>query len=385
MIETLSISKPNLIVFNGRLLAKSETFIRAQGEGLQNFTPYYVGARLINGLSLPPERTLVVNQGGAMGTTQELIFKFWGAAPKLCHQVKQLNPVLLHAHFGVCGALALPLARTLKLPLLVTFHGIDATMSDDYARRESISTRIYLRRREALKRETNLFVTVSNFLKAQLIQQGFPEDKIVVHYIGVDTDIFQPEADVVREPVVLFVGRLVEKKGCEYLIKAMAQVQATRPDVELVVIGDGPLRSSLEHLANSSLLRYRFLGVQPPEIVRSWMNKATVFSVPSVRAASGDCEGFGIVFAEAQAVGLPVVSFAHGGITEAVAHGETGFLATERDFQELAKYILQLFAEPMLWQQFSTNGQKRVLTKFNLRKQTQALEEIYQMVQHQGI
>jgi colanic acid/amylovoran biosynthesis glycosyltransferase len=380
MIEKVTISQPNLVIFNGRLLPKSETFIRAQGEGLQKFTPYYVGARLINGLPLPLERTLVVNQGGAIGAAQELIFKLWGTAPKLYHQVKNLNPVLLHAHFGVCGALALPLTKNLKLPLVVTYHGLDATMSDDYARRESISTRIYLRRREALKRETNLFITVSNFLKSQLIQQGFPENKIIVHYIGVDTGKFQPEPGVTREPVVLFVGRLVEKKGCEYLIQAMAQVQATKPEVELVIIGDGPLRSNLEDLAKSSLKRYRFLGVQPSEVVSSWMNKAKVFCVPSVRATSGDCEGFGIVFAEAQAVGLPVVSFAHGGIPEAVSHGETGFLAVERNSQELAKYILQLIADPILWQRFSDNGQKRVQAEFNLRKQTQALEEIYQAV-----
>ena len=371
---------PNIIIFNGRLLPKSETFIRAQGEGLQKFIPYYVGARFVNGLSLPKERTLVVNQGGILGSTQEAIFKFFGIAPNLHQKIKVLKPALIHAHFGVCGALILPLTQNLQLPLIVTFHGLDATMSDDYARRESISTRMYLRRRELLKRETSLFITVSNFLKDKLINRGFPSEKILVHYIGVDTEIFQPDFTIPREPVVLFVGRLVEKKGCEYLIKAMAKVQAKNPEVELVVIGDGLLRSSLEHLAKSSLNKYRFLGSQSPEVVRQWMNRAKVFCVPSVKAASGDCEGFGIVFAEAQAMGLPVVSFTSGGIPEAVAHNETGLLAPEKESQQVAEYILQLFSDNKLWQRFSDSGYKRVREKFNLQKQTLALEEIYQAV-----
>ncbi|MBD2166682.1 glycosyltransferase [Calothrix membranacea FACHB-236] len=370
----------NLVIFNGRLLPKSETFIRTQGEGLKLFTPYYVGARLINGLPLPPERTLVINQGSILGAAKELIFKYSGYAPKLSRQIQQLNPKLIHAHFGVCGTLALPLARSLNLPLIVTFHGLDATMTDEYARQDSITTRIYLRRREALKQETKLFIAVSNFLKDRLIQQGFPANKILVHYIGVDTKIFQPDPSFVREPIVLFVGRLVEKKGCQYLIEAMAKVQAAMPEVKLVVIGDGPLRAALEHSAKSSLKNYQFLGVQPPEVVRNWMNRAKVFCVPSVKAASGDCEGFGIVFAEAQAVGLPVVSFAHGGIPEAVGHNETGLLAKEGDSQELAHYILQLLQDIHLWQRFSFNSPKRIVRQFDLHRQIPVLENIYQAV-----
>ncbi|MBD2298352.1 MULTISPECIES: glycosyltransferase [Nostocales] len=373
-------SKPNVVIFCGRILPPSETFIRAQGEGLKNFEPYYVGSRFVKGLSLPSERTLVVNEGGSFGAFQEVLFKVTGISPKVRKKVKQLNPVLLHAHFGVCGALALPLVQSLNLPMIVTFHGLDATMKDEYARKNSISTRVYLKRRELLKQQANLFITVSKFLKAELVQQGFPSEKILVHYIGVDTELFQPQPITNREPIVLFVGRLVEKKGCEYLIKAMERVQAENPEIALLVIGDGPLRNSLENLAKSLLKNYRFLGSQPPEVVKHWMQIAKIFCVPSIRAESGDCESFGIVFAEAQAMGLPVVSFASGGIPEVVAHQETGFLAPERDVQTLAEYVLQLFNDSVLWQSFSQNGRQRVENMFNLHKQTQILEEKYQML-----
>ena len=369
----------SIVCFSSLLLPPSETFIRSQAEGLQQFTPYYVGSRLVKGLPLPPDRTFVVNRGGLSGVAEEGLFKLLGSAPRLYRQLQRLNPDLVHAHFGLSGSLALPLARTLKVPLVVTFHGSDATIKDEHIRRASINHWIYLRRREALKRQVRLFIAVSEFIKAKLLEQGFPSEKIVVHYIGVDTEIFQPDPAVPREPVVLFVGRLTEKKGCEYLIQAMAQVQAVMPDAELAVIGDGPLRLQLE-LAAKSLHRYRFLGLQPPQIVRSWMNRALLLCAPSVTAATGDSEGLPTVVVEAQAMGLPVIGSVHAGIPEAVVHGETGFLAAERDCNGLAAHILHLLKDPILWQRFSLSGQERVRVNFNLRTQTQVLENLYQTV-----
>lgn len=370
------LNQPAVLIYRNLLLQPSETFVRSQTEALQHFLPYYVGLRLVQGLLLPEDRTLVVNRGGWFGRMKEISTKLRGFAPTFVQQVKNLQPVLIHAHFGQDGAMALPLVRNLQVPLLVTFHGFDITTIDQYAER-SATQRLYFRRREALKREAKLFIAVSEFIKKKLLEQGFPPDKVVVHYIGVDTQLFQPDPAVQREPVVLFVGRLTEKKGCEYLIRAMRTVQAIMPEVELVVIGDGRLRGSLERLAETSLNRYRFLGVQSPEMVRFWMQQAKIFCVPSITAKSGDSEGFGLVFAEAQAMGLPVVSFSSGGIPEAIAHGETGFLAAERDSEKLAAYILRLLKEPELWQKFSRQGQERVRTLFNLHDQTRALERLY--------
>ncbi len=373
-------SKPPVLIYCDHLLPPSATFVRSQAEALQRFTPYYVGIRRVPGLYLPEERTQVVNQGGLLGKTREFSYKLLGIAPNFFQRVSKLKPLLIHAHFGPDGVRALPLCRRLGVPLLVTFHGYDATVKDEYAQQYSYSYRVYLRSKELLKREASLFIAVSKFIKGKLLEQGFPPDKLIQHYIGVNPETFLPDPRVSREPMVLFVGRLVEKKGCEYLIQAMSRVQAVRPEVELVVIGDGPLRSKLEDRAKELLCRYRFLGVQSLESVQAWMNRAQVFSVPSITAESGDSEAFGIVFAEAQAMGLPVVSNATGGVAEAVVHGETGFLAAERDWQTLAEYILHLLKDETLWQQFSQKGQERVRTLFNLRHQTRTLEDIYDEV-----
>jgi glycosyltransferase involved in cell wall biosynthesis len=359
--------------------------VRSQAEALQQFIPYYTGSLRVPGLSLPEERTLVLNQGGLLGKTSEVSYKLFGFAPAFLKRISKLNPALLHAHFGPNGTMALPLVQNLAVPLIVTFHGYDATVKDEYSRRLSYSYRVYLRRKELLKHEGRLFIAVSEFIKNKLLDQGFPLDKIVVHYIGVDTEKFQPDPSVQRDPIVLFVGRLVEKKGCEYLIRAMSQVQAVLPDVELVIVGDGPLRSDLEGLAAKKLRRYRFLGGQPLHIVKSWMNKAQVLAAPSVTASTGDSEGLPTVLIEAQAMGLPVVSSFHAGIPELVIHEKTGFLVAERNWEGLAKYILLLLEDVNLRHCLTQAGQNRVQTLFNLQKQTHALEEIYkEMLGHKG-
>jgi glycosyltransferase involved in cell wall biosynthesis len=281
---------------------------------------------------------------------------------------------LLHAHFGPDGCQAISLARALDIPLVVSLHGYDVTIDDDHL------WRWYLRRRAPLQAHGARFICCSDFIRKQALAKGFPAEKTVVHYTGIDTDFFRPAPNVVRCPVVLFVGRLVPKKGCEYLIRAMARVQEVMPEIRLVVIGQGPLRKELEQQAAALLHNFEFLGERPPAAVRDWMNRAAVFSAPSVVAESGDAEGFGMVFAEAQAMGLPVVSFATGGIPEAVAHEQTGFLVSEQDWGALAAKLLVLLQNHDLWSQFSEAGPARVEALFNIRKQATILENIYESV-----
>ena len=366
---------PSVIIFRDALLPLSETFIRAQKECLSRFNGIYSGCRLVGGIDLWDSPAIVVNQS-AFGRVEEVIFRSTGWAPRLAAKLKKYSPVLLHAHFVPDGATALPLTRQMNIPLVVTFHGYDASLSSE-SFRESRWGRRYLRDRNILKREAAGFIAVSDFVAVKLRAQGFPAEKIQTHYIGVDTAKFTPDPKIKRDNTVLFVGRLVEKKGCELLIRAMESVQAQMPNAELVIIGDGPLRETLEQQAKASLCRFRFLGAQPQESIGSWMKQARVMCTPSIVATSGDAEGFGIVFIEAQASGLPVVSFASGGIPEAVAHEECGYLAEEKDWRQLAYYIATLLQHNDLWERFSRAGQERVRQCFDLKKQTVKLEAIY--------
>jgi colanic acid/amylovoran biosynthesis glycosyltransferase len=368
----------NVLIYRDLLLPPSETFVRGQGEMLEGFTAYYAGSRRVSGLELPEDRVLTVNRGDVLGWAAEAYARYVRFPRDFVRRARGLEPALIHAHFGLDGAQALPLARELGVPLVVTFHGFDATMTDEFAGRSFHKHRLYLRRRKELQRAGALFLAVSEFVRGRLLDQGYPEERLVVHYTGVDVEEFEPAREEAREPVVLFVGRLVEKKGCEYLIRAMERVQRERPEVSLWVIGDGPLRGPLERLAQERLRAARFLGGQPPEEVRRRIGRAKVFCVPSVVAESGDAEGFGMVFAEAQAMGTPVASFASGGIPEAVSDGETGLLAPERDAAGLAESILALLEDEELWSRMSAAGIEYVRRRFDLRRQTARLEELYE-------
>ncbi len=363
--------KQLFFVYRDELFAGSETFIPGQAEVLTRFEPFYVGLRRRSGLSMPDSRVHIISRGGYTGKVQRARFKLLGPGRRLQMTLAARHPVLIHAHFGPDGCHAMPLARALNVPLVVSFHGYDVSVTDN------LMPRLYVKQRNLMAQQATKFVCISEFIRRQAIAKGFPPDKMSVHYTGIDINFFTPRP-VPRLSSVLFVGRLVPKKGCEYLIHAMAVIQKVMPTVELVVIGDGPLRQELEQKAASNLKTFRFLGAQGPMVVRDWMNRAMVFSAPSVVAPSGDAEGFGMIFAEAQAMGLPVVSFASGGIPEAVAHEQTGFLVPERDAEALSTKLLLLLQNKELRYTFAEAGQSRVRLLFDSRKQADTLEAIYE-------
>jgi colanic acid/amylovoran biosynthesis glycosyltransferase len=370
--------RPVVAVYSDRLFKASETYIPAQGESVRRYRSHYVCMHHVAGLDVGHGRTSVLNDGGGrINDTHERLFKMFGVSPRVDRTVRALRPALIHAHMGQDGAIMLPVARRLGLPLVVTFHGFDATATDETLRRLSLRTRVYLRRREALKREAQLVVAVSEFTRDRLLERGFPVGKTVVHYIGVDREYFRPDPAVAREPIALFVGRLIEKKGAAHLIAAMREVQARLPSAELVLAGTGAPREALERQAREEGVRATFLGRIRPEEVRAWMGRARVLCVPSVRAANGDAEGLPIVALEAMAMGLPVVGSRSAGIPEAVVHGETGLLGAEGDRAALASNLHALLGDPDLWQRMSAAAMRRVEERFDLRRQTAALEDLY--------
>lgn len=371
--------KPRVIVFCDHLLYPWETFIQAQASALCEYEPVFAGSRRVPGLELPQEKVYLVNRGGAFARLHEMRFKIWGSAPALAKQLEALNPILLHAHHGPNGLRVLPLASRLKVPLITTFHGSDITITDLRYQKTYLGYRYYMANRGKLKASSATFLAVSKFVRRKLLEQGFPADRILLAYTGVDTMKFKP-ASTEDRPILLFVGRLVEEKGAEFVIRAASEVQRQLPDVELVLIGDGYLRTELETLARQSLRRHRFLGVRTPGEVRDWMNRASLLCVPSVTMPSGEAEGFGMVCAEAQAVGKPVVAFNSGAIPEIIRHEKTGLLAAERDWHSLAQHLATLLKNPELRERYGRAGREVMVREFALEQCTRRLEEIYGMV-----
>ncbi len=366
------------LIYTNTLLPYSETFIRDHAASLTRYRPVFSGCRRVEGLPLLPP-VEVVSDGSAAGRARELRFKLSGHAPDFVRRLRAHRPALMHAHFGGCAAVALPATEALGIPLVVTFHGIDASRTlADRLRTPTLTSQLFLLRQKRLMRQADAFLVVANYMRDILLKKGFPEDKVRVHFLGIDTERFAPDRPAgPPPPLVLFVGRLVEKKGAEYLLRAMKRVQEQTPEAELVVVGDGPLRASLEREAHATLRSVRFLGRLPPDQVVAWMNRARVLSVPSIVAASGDREGLGIVFLEAQSVGTPVVTFPTGGVPEAIDDGRSGFLVPEKDVGALAERITALLTDDELWTAMSARGIEWVRERFDIRRQARALEGLY--------
>ena len=385
-MKSKSLNKKNIITFREILLPDTETFIESQTSSLSKHENHFVGLRLARkGLKIVSSPTFTVNNVVIGGHIKEYIFKRTGIIlNSFIKNLKSINPLLCHAHFGPDAIYAMRISKHLNIPLVVTFHGYDATTLSQPTSTNNFKQKQYFKQRHALIEHTKIFIAVSAFIKSKLLEQGFPEDKIIVHHIGINTNYYKPDLNIQRQNTVLFVGRLVEKKGCQYLIKALSLISKNIPDLKLIVIGEGPLRPELEKQASESSISYEFMGYQSSDVVKQWMCKSRVLCVPSITADNGDSEGFGMVFAEAQAVGTPVVSFQSGGIVEAVLHKKTGLLAKEKDVTKLSQYINTLLTNSELWLEYSNAGRKRVLEEFDLKKQTAKLEEIYQSITKQS-
>jgi len=372
--------KPTVLIYRSDLLPASETFVAAQAQALRRYTPCFAGLHPIPTSLLidPCDTTLLCQRDKFADKIRRRLFLATGIAPQFVRSLRRRQPVLLHAHFAIDAAAALPLQKDLHIPLVVTLHGYDATMADEGLRRYAAG-RTYLRRRAELRARARFFICVSEHIRRQALERGVPEEKLRTLPIGVDLGFFVPDPLRSRDldPIVLFVGRLVEKKGCTHLIRAMSQVEARHPTAKLLIVGDGPLLDPLRAQARARLRRCTFLGTQPPSVVRDLMYRASVLAVPSIVAASGDTEGLPITLCEAQAIGLPIAAFDGPGVSEAVVANETAMLVSQGDEGALAEAISCILGDAALAARLAAAGRSRAEQCFSLEKQTARLEDLY--------
>jgi glycosyltransferase involved in cell wall biosynthesis len=362
-------------VFRSPVFNPSETFVRAQAAGLERYQPLVVG--LEDKGHVP--RSLAGRVLLARGARERLAVRLLGRWGALGEKVRAANPVLIHAHFGPDGVLALPLARALAIPLVTSLRGYDVTRT--FAG-QLASGRLSLIRHalghHMLMREGDLFLAVCDALRHRAIARGYPAARILTHYNGVDLQAFRPSgAD--DGLTILHVGRLVEKKGTDVLLRAFASVRAERPDARLTIIGEGPMRPALEAQAGALGLggAVQFLGRRPPPEIAAWMGRAALLAAPSLIARDGDAEGLPNVVVEAAASGLPVVASDHEGIPEAVDEGRSGFLVPEGESEPLARRIADLLADEGMRRTMGAAGRALAEERFDAGRQMRLLEARY--------
>jgi len=266
--------------------------------------------------------------------------------------------------------------------MLVTLHGYDITVDRLWwqAGHGGKHMRSYPANLLALVKEPAVrFLAVSEAIREEALRFGIPDDRIAVSYVGVDPCGFAPGPTplAARKYRVLYVGRFVEKKGVCYLIEAIGRLASEIPGLELILVGDGPLRDSLRAQCTLLGVRAEFKGALSSDEVRREMDGARALCLPSITASNGDAEGLGLVLLEAQAAGLPVLTSARGGATEAVLHEVSGFRFPEKDVSTLTMQLRQLLSNDRLLESMSEAAVENVARRFDIRDRIKTVEDQY--------
>ncbi len=364
--------RETILAYRDRLVPRSELhFLRRLYVGFERLSPLWVGRRPDDGLAEIGGPSVFLGRKGLLGAVDRELFKHVGALPPV-PDLRAWRPKLVHAHFGRGGALALPIAQALNLPLVVSFYGADATKHKHYRKR--FPATVFQRRLSALQDRAVLFLCVSTFIRDQLMARGFPAEKLVVQRSGVNIDSEYGGYDEAAGGYVLFAARFVEKKGAPTLIEAVRLLQSEGRNLRLVLVGDGPLEGQLRRSA-AVLKNVEFLPWMPNDELRRWMRGALALCAPSQRAADGDAEGLPTVVVEAMAAGTPVIGSRHAGIGEAVEDGRTGFLIPEQAPEALADALRRLLDNPALRRRLGENARQAAVENFDMFGQSRRLEE----------
>ena len=303
------------LVFADKMFAASESFIARSYAAFGKLEPVYVGHEL---RQPPPAPAILLGEfHGAFG---EAGFKQLGlVSSALRSRLLQESPVLIHAHFSKGAAYALPLARSLGVPLVVTYHGGDATKT---ANTRNSQLRVYNRRRVRIWRQAALILPVSDFIRGELAAKGCPADKMVVQYNGVDPQKFAPAE---KQKLILFAGSWVEKKGVDTLIDALALLKDELAGWRVRLIGDGDLKPALVEKLSAAGVAVELPGWVSPDAMPEEYAAAMIVCVPSRRASTGDAEGLPLRALSVGAAGVEDAPLE--GPPEAEAEGEAAEVA----------------------------------------------------------
>ncbi len=284
---------------------------------------------------------------------------------------------VIHCHFGPMGRQLAFLKDILpQVKLITQFHGYDVS---SYVLKNGENAY------DELFAKGDCFLPVSDYFKNKLESWHCPSDKTRILYCGVYLNQFQYRENPFQfdqKVNLLYLGRLVEKKGVEYVIEAVARLNVRFPQLRCLIVGDGDRRQGLEEQVKRLSLEkmIEFAGSVDSVQARKYFEQADLFVSPSITSERGDEEGLVVTIKEAMATGVPVISTNHASIPEMIVDGFNGFLVPEKDFSSIAEKISYLIYNPELCRNFAQRSRRLMEEKFDQRILNEELEEIYHEV-----
>ena len=309
--------------------------------------------------------------------------------PQFIFHLKKDRPNLIHAHFGPSGYSFLKLKQIFRLPIITSFYGFDlGLLPEKYP--------AWKMRYGKLFQEGELFLVEGNHMRQSLVKLGCPEEKIVVQHVGVDLErieFLERKLSIDEEIRILVSSRFTEKKGIPYAVEAFGLVKQKNPELrlKLTIIGDSSReypdqiiekKKIINTIEKYNLKNYiSMLGLQPYPIFLNELYKHHIFLSPSINASTGDTEGgTPASIIEASASGMPILSTTICDIPEVIINGEGGYLVPERNVDVLAERLEFLVCNPNIWGKMGMSGRKHIKANYDIKKQVQRLEKIYDNV-----
>ncbi len=269
---------------------------------------------------------------------------------------------------NMCAAL-----KGTNIKLTAHFHGFDAhhTATVDKYKSKYLEMMNYI----------NNVIVVSEDMKKTLISYGIDSNRIHVNSCGVDTSKFVQMQPELNEKIFIFTGRFTAKKSPINTIKAFNIVLQKHPDAKLKMIGSGELFDKCVQLINELEINnsIELLGVKTPEEIIEQSRSAKIFVQHSMITPEGDSEGTPVALLEAASMGLPIVSTKHAGIKQAVIHNKTGYLVNEGDYEQMAKYMIELLESNEKVKEFGANGREHMIRNYTMTKQIENIKSILQL------
>ncbi|EKO3400400.1 glycosyltransferase [Vibrio fluvialis] len=277
--------------------------------------------------------------------------------------IRQYRIQLVHVNSGAACQWMWIAARICRVPMLTQLHS-DYTLRDRFRLCLHLSPHV---------------ITVSKAISIRLSQEGYPLQNLSVVHNGIDIEtLTEHPIQCVRQSlginksstVIASVGSLIHRKGMDRLIQAVASLN--RPDLHLLIIGEGPEKPALKQLAAELKIAEQIHFVGEQSEVFGWLRGGVDLFVSGARD-----EAFGLVLAEAAAAGLPVIAPNVGGIPEVLQHQESALLYDPESPEQLPQYIADLLSDAKLATKLRQAALERVNARFSLQANTAALTSLY--------
>jgi len=299
----------------------------------------------------------------------------WRVAARVA---RDTNATVMHGHWVIPGGVIAALGAG-KRPLVVSLHGSDVFVAERHGWARRAARRVFDR--------ASWVTAPSDDLRIRAEHIGADPARSETVPYGVDVTRFAPSASTRADerralgiadsaPLVFAAGRLVSKKGFEFLIDASRTLAAAFPSMRVVIAGDGDLRDALKE-RSAALPQVMWLGRQPQDRIGRLAAAADVVAVPSIRDEAGNVDGLPNFALEALATATPVVGSTAGGLPQAIVDGVTGRLVPERDAAALATAIGELLSQPDRASAMGAAARERVSRDFGWARVAERFEAAY--------